>query len=103
MPVFEGGWNCSPQCTEVRMQQAVSREFDGRRVSFETHRHRIPLGLLMLEQGWITAAQLRGALQAQKGEPGRAPGLLADGEGGCERATGDTGAGIAVELSGAAA
>ena len=29
------------------------------------YRHRIPLGLLMLEKGWITRAQLREALQAQ--------------------------------------
>lgn len=32
----------------------------------EVHRHRIPLGLAMLEQGWITAAQLREALEAQR-------------------------------------
>jgi hypothetical protein len=65
-PVFEGGWNCSPACTEQRVQTAVSRELDGRRSIIEKHRHRIPLGLLMLEQGWITAAQLRGALEGQR-------------------------------------
>ena len=32
----------------------------------ESHRHRIPLGLVMLEQGWITSGQLRQALDAQK-------------------------------------
>ena len=37
----------------------------------ETHHHRIPLGLLMLEQGWITRAQLREALDARR-RPGRA-------------------------------
>jgi ribosomal protein L16/L10AE len=31
-----------------------------------TYKHRIPLGLLMLEQGWITSRQLREARQAQK-------------------------------------
>jgi hypothetical protein len=36
----------------------------------EGHRHRIPLGLAMLEQGWITGAQLRGALEAQKAAGG---------------------------------
>jgi hypothetical protein len=30
------------------------------------HRHRIPLGLVMLEQNWITRAELREALEAQR-------------------------------------
>jgi hypothetical protein len=30
------------------------------------YRHRIPLGLLMLEKGWITSRQLREALEAQR-------------------------------------
>jgi len=65
-PVFEGGWNCSPACTAQRLEAAVARELDGRGSAAETHRHRVPLGLLMLEQGWITAAQLRGALESQR-------------------------------------
>jgi len=65
-PVFEGGWNCSARCTAERVQTAVRREMDGRGSTVETHRHRIPLGLVMLEQGWITAEQLRGALEAQR-------------------------------------
>jgi hypothetical protein len=32
----------------------------------ERHRHRIPLGLVLLAQGWITHPQLQAALQAQK-------------------------------------
>jgi hypothetical protein len=44
----------------------VRREQDGRGLAQENHRHRIPLGLVMLEQGWITSAQLRQALDAQK-------------------------------------
>ncbi len=64
-PVFEGGWTCSPECTEARLQSALRRELDGRSNCGETYRHRIPLGLLMLEKGWITRAQLREALQAQ--------------------------------------
>jgi hypothetical protein len=32
----------------------------------ENHRHRIPLGLVMLEQGWITSQQLRQAQDAQR-------------------------------------
>jgi hypothetical protein len=45
---------------------AVRRELNGRGLAPDNHRHRIPLGLVMLEQGWITSAQLRQALDAQK-------------------------------------
>ena len=65
-PVFEGGWNCSAACTGARVAAAVRRELDGRGRAPESHRHRIPLGLMMLEQGWITSAQLRKGLEAQK-------------------------------------
>ena len=64
-PVFEGGWTCSPKCTEACLLSALRRELDGRAASTETYRHRIPLGLLMLEKGWITRVQLREALEAQ--------------------------------------
>ena len=66
VPVFEEGWTCSPECTEMRLRAAVDREMDTRRSTDEAHRHRIPLGLVMLEQGWITKEQLRRALDAQK-------------------------------------
>jgi len=65
-PVFEGGWNCSATCTLTRMEAAVRRELDGRRREAVAHRHRVPLGLVMLEQGWISADQLRQSLSAQK-------------------------------------
>jgi len=65
-PVFEGGWNCSAACTAARMASAVQRELEGRGTAEQSHRHRVPLGLLMLEQGWITSGQLRHALDAQK-------------------------------------
>jgi hypothetical protein len=67
---WEGGWSCSAECTRALVEAALRRERDGRaavRVSApESYRHRIPLGLAMLEQGWITAEQLRRALAAQK-------------------------------------
>jgi hypothetical protein len=69
-PVFEGGWNCSAECTRERLQTAVRREMEGRGSAEEPHRHRIPLGLLMLEQGWINASQLRQALDEQKASGG---------------------------------
>ncbi len=64
--MFEGGWTCSPACTEKQVQAAVRRELDGRGRGAADYRHRLPLGLLMMEQGWITAAQLKHALEAQK-------------------------------------
>lgn len=65
-PVFEGGWCCSPECTLERVKAALRREMDARGALRETHRHRIPLGLAMLEQGWITQQELRAALAAQR-------------------------------------
>jgi len=65
-PVFEGGWSCSAACTAERMETAVRRELDGYGGTGEIYRHRVPLGLTMIEKGWITAAQLRSALDAQK-------------------------------------
>jgi hypothetical protein len=66
VPIFESGWNCSPACTAARVEAAVRRELDGMGSAQEIHHHRIPLGLVMLEQGWITSGQLRQALDAQK-------------------------------------
>jgi hypothetical protein len=66
VPIFEGGWSCSPECTVSLVRWAVRRELDGRALSEPAHRHRVPLGLLMVEQGWITTRQLRRALEAQR-------------------------------------
>ena len=65
-PVFEKGWTCSEACTRARIESAVAREMDGQERSPVEHRHRIPLGLVMLAQGWITQEQLKSALNAQK-------------------------------------
>ena len=65
-PVFEGGWTCSADCTRDRIQAAVWRELDGHSGSADVYRHRIPLGLVMMEQGWITAQRLKQALEAQR-------------------------------------
>ena len=69
-PVFEGGWSCSAACTAARVAAAVRPRDGGAGKRQESHRHRIPLGLVMLEQGWITSAQLRQALDAQKAAGG---------------------------------
>jgi hypothetical protein len=65
-PVFEGGWSCSAVCTAARVEAAVRRDLEGRGLTDEIHRHRVPLGLVMLEQGWVSSGQLRQALTAQK-------------------------------------
>jgi hypothetical protein len=49
------------------VRAAVRRELgDGEAVTIVPHRHRVPLGLLMLAQGWITHPQLQQALAAQR-------------------------------------
>jgi hypothetical protein len=69
-PVLEGAWSCSAECTAALVAAALSREMDGRGSSAESHRHRIPLGLVMMRQGWISPQQLREAVDAQKAAGG---------------------------------
>lgn len=69
-PVFEAGWSCSVECTANLVAAALRREMDGRGSSIDSYRHRIPLGLLMMQQGWITPQQLREAVDAQKAAGG---------------------------------
>jgi hypothetical protein len=66
VPVFESGWCCSLACTTAQLETAVGRELEGHGKIEAGHRHRVPLGLVMLEQGWINSSQLRDALEAQK-------------------------------------
>jgi len=65
-PVFEGGWCCSEACAAAQVQAAISREMDAPARARDGHRHRVPLGLAMLEQGWITQKALRAALESQR-------------------------------------
>jgi hypothetical protein len=67
-PIFEGQWGCSGRCVLAMVRAALKREVAGRgAVQGDTlHRHRVPLGLVMLAQGWITHPQLQAALHAQK-------------------------------------
>ncbi len=65
-PIFDGGWTCSEECTEGRVRAAIRRELDGRGSARAPYRHRMPLGLVMMEQGWITPLQLKQALEGQK-------------------------------------
>jgi hypothetical protein len=66
-PRFEGQWACSPACMREIIDSAIQREMgDDMRLCPEPHKHRIPLGLVLLSQGWITREQLRAALHAQR-------------------------------------
>jgi hypothetical protein len=67
-PIFEGQWGCSGRCVLAMARAAVRRELgDGTAsTSAAPHRHRVPLGLLMLAHGWITHSQLQKALAAQR-------------------------------------
>jgi len=64
-PGFEGGWACSPECMRALVAAAVRREMDGGAVP-SPHTHRVPMGLLLVEQGRITPDQLHAALAGQR-------------------------------------
>lgn len=63
-PGFEGQWACSAACMQELVAAAVRREMDGETVPELVHR--LPVGLLLLEQGRITEVQLRAALAEQR-------------------------------------
>lgn len=65
VPVVEGGWLCSPACTHARIEDLMLREQRGARPA-PMHRHRVPIGLVLLTQGWVTHEQLKQALRAQR-------------------------------------
>ncbi len=67
VPRFEGQWACSPACMEVFISAAVLRELNSDMPwAPQPHRHRMPLGLILLGQGIISEEQLRQALDAQR-------------------------------------
>ena len=65
-PMFEGGWCCNLECTMAQIAVALRREIEMLGHADALHHHRVPLGLVMLDQGWITAVQLREALAMQR-------------------------------------
>ena len=71
-PIFEEQWGCSGRCVLAMVRAAVRRESGDAGASGPTaHRHRVPLGLVLLAQGWITHPQLQAALEAQRSRGGR--------------------------------
>lgn len=73
-PMLDGIWGCSRECVLGIVQAAVRRaggeELPWRGGSSESAGKRIPLGLFMLAQGWITNAQLHQALEAHRSRAG---------------------------------
>jgi hypothetical protein len=67
---FEGEWVCGMECLRRAMAGALRRELGDTALPMQQgmggHRHRVPLGLVLLAQGWITHPQLQRALEAQK-------------------------------------
>lgn len=71
-PIFEAQWGCSGRCVLALVRTALQREFGDGVVDGEvSHQHRMPLGLLLLSQGWITQSQLQDALRIQREQGGR--------------------------------
>jgi hypothetical protein len=65
-PIIEGGWSCSVECTRALIADLLHRERIGYSRPAAMHRHRIPIGLVLLTEGWVSHKQLRSALEAQK-------------------------------------
>jgi hypothetical protein len=67
-PIFEAQWGCSGRCLQGIVRGAMRRELgDAMAEAGRTpHKHRIPLGLVMLAQGWVTHPQLQKALELQR-------------------------------------
>lgn len=64
VPAFEGRWACSSACMAEMVAAEVQRASDGG--SFGLHPHRVPLGLILVEQGSLAPEMLRKALGAQR-------------------------------------
>ena len=67
-PVFEGRWGCCARCLQSLTEAAIRREGGEVETREEelAYPHRMPLGLILLEEGWITHAQLQHALDLQR-------------------------------------
>jgi hypothetical protein len=71
-PIFEDHWGCSGRCVLEIVRAAVRRESASQMTNTPMqHNHRMPLGLLLLAQGWVTHPQLQYALDVQRQQGGR--------------------------------
>jgi len=62
---LQQGWCCSPECFQEAFQTLAVEHLRTASVPVPPHRHRVPLGLLLLSRGLINQAQLRQALELQ--------------------------------------
>jgi len=67
-PMLDGKWACGRACLVKLVEAAVWRELGDSSLADTTvaHRHRVPLGLVLLAQGTITQDQLQQALRVQE-------------------------------------
>ena len=67
-PIFEDQWGCSARCIEALVEDAMRRESRDAAADAQAgpHRHRVPLGLVLLASGLITHPQLQHALAMQR-------------------------------------
>ena len=68
-PIFEGHWGCGARCLQALIRGAVRREAgDGMAATDETpHRHRVPLGLVMLAKRLDYAASVAARTRRAEG------------------------------------
>ncbi len=66
VPGFEGRWACSAECMGELVASAVRREMDAGGSRADPRPHRLPMGLMLVEQGRITPGQLREALESRQ-------------------------------------
>jgi hypothetical protein len=64
---MQQAWLCSPQCLE-KEARSIFDQVSAVRVPDPAPNHRVPLGLLMLEHGYVSEQQLRSALEMQTRE-----------------------------------
>lgn len=63
---LHASWCCSPKCFEGAAQRRITELLSQQEVAGWEHRHRMPLGLLLLSHGVIDRMQLESALEAQR-------------------------------------
>ena len=66
VPCFEGRWACSAECMQELVAAAARREMDRGLGASVPRPHRMPMGLMLIEQGRISPEQLQQALAGQQ-------------------------------------
>lgn len=64
LPRFDGRWACSFECMCALVATAMRREWGAAASVVAARAHRVPIGLLLVEQGRISEGELRRALDS---------------------------------------